>query len=162
MNQTAKDVLTPEQAVEHYGPMMVRTAFGLVKNLPDAEDIAQEVFISLLKTEPAFESPEHQKAWLLRCTINRCKSHFRSAWQKRTTGLDENLSVAFTPNESGVMQAVFALPTKYRKVIYLYYIEGYSTAEVAQLLNLKQNTVLSQMARARALLKNTLKGEFEL
>ena len=128
--------------------------------MQDAEDIAQEVFLTMLKKAPAFEGPEHQQAWLLRCTINRCKSHFRSVWQSRTGGLDEGLSVPFTPAENEVMKAVGELPMKYRQVIYLHYIQGYSTAEIAKLLGLNQNTVLSQLARGRAMLKNTLKGEF--
>ena len=141
---TAAQVLTPEQALEYYGDMVVRTAFGLVKNMADAEDMAQDVFLTLVQRQPAFESPEHQKAWLLRATINRCKSHFRSAWQRRTEGLDETLP-AFTPEESGVLEAVAALPMKYRQVVYLHYIEGYSTAEIARLLDRSQNTVLSQL-----------------
>ena len=160
MNGVADRVLTPEEALEHYGPLVLRTAFGLVKNLQDAEDIAQEVFLTLLKKAPAFEGPGHQQAWLLRCTINRCKSHFRSAWVRRSAPLDEHLSTPFTPAENTVLDAVAALPMKYRQVIYLHYIEGYSTAEIAALLGLKQNTVLSQLSRGRALLKDTLKGDF--
>ena len=160
MKLAADRVLTPEEAVEHYGPLVLRTAFGLVKNMQDAEDIAQEVFLTLLKKDPAFDGPNHQQAWLLRCTINRCKSHFRSVWQSRTDGLDETLSISFTPAESEVMKAVRDLPMKYRQVIYLHYIQGYSTAEIAKLLELNQNTVLSQLARGRAMLKKTLKGEF--
>ena len=157
---TAAQVLTPEQALEYYGDMVVRTAFGLVKNMADAEDMAQDVFLTLVQRQPAFESPEHQKAWLLRATINRCKSHFRSAWIRRSAPLDEHLSTPFTPAENTVLDAVAALPMKYRQVIYLHYIEGYSTAEIAALLDSKQNTVLSQLSRGRALLKDTLKGEF--
>ena len=160
MKLAADRVLTPEEAVEHYGPLVLRTAFGLVKNMQDAEDIAQEVFLTLLKQDPAFDGPDHQQAWLLRCAINRCKSHFRSVWQSRTDGLDETLSVPFTPAESEVMAAVAALPEKYRQVVQLHYIEGYSTGEIAAILRRNQNTVLSQLARARALLKETLKGEF--
>ena len=103
MKLAADRVLTPEEAVEHYGPLVLRTAFGLVKNMQDAEDIAQEVFLTLLKKDPAFDGPDHQQAWLLRCAINRCKSHFRSVWQSRTDGLDETLSIPFTPAESEVM-----------------------------------------------------------
>ena len=160
MNAAADRVLTAEEALEHYGPLVLRTAYGLVKNMQDAADIAQEVFLTLLKKDPAFDGPDHQQAWLLRCTINRCKSHFRSVWQSRTDGLDETLSIPFTPAESEVMKAVGDLPMKYRQVIYLHYIQGYTTAEIAKLLELNQNTVLSQLARGRAMLKNTLKGEF--
>lgn len=152
--------LSAEAAVERFGDTVFRAAFGLVKNPQDAEDIAQEVFLNLVRHAPEFESAEHQKAWLLRCTINRCKSHFRSAWVRRTAPLEEHLSAPFTPEESTVLDAVAALPLKYRQVIYLHYIEGYSTAEIAALLGTKQNTVLSQLSRGRALLKDTLKGDF--
>ena len=160
MDALATTILTPEEAVHVYGPLVIRTAFGMVKNQADAEDIAQEVFLNMLKTEPTFENAEHQKAWLLRCTINRCKSHFRTVWQSRTDALDEHLSVPFSAEEHTVLEAVNTLPLKYRQVIYLHYIEGYSTAEIGEILELKQNTILSQLARGRKLLKNKLKGEF--
>ncbi len=160
MEPVCLPALTPQQAVERYGDMVLRAAFGLVKNQQDAEDIAQEVFLTLVRTAPAFESAEHQKAWLLRCTINRCKSHFRSAWYRHTAPLEETLASPFTPQENTVLDAVAALPLKYRQVIYLHYIEGYSTAEIAQLLDIKQNTVLSQLARGRKLLQTALKGDF--
>ncbi len=160
MDALATKILTPEEAVSFYGALVLRTAYSMVKNQQDAEDIAQEVFLNMLKLDPAFESAEHQRAWLLRCTINRCKSHFRTVWQSRTAGLDENLSVPFTPEESGVVQAVNALPLKYRQVIYLHYIEGYSTAEIGEILAINQNTVLSQLARGRKMLEKSLKGAF--
>lgn len=160
MDALVTKILTPEEAVSFYGALVLHTAYGMVKNISDAEDIAQEVFLNMLKKEPVFESPEHQRAWLIRCTLNRCKSHFRTVWQSRTDGMDETLSVPFTPEEHTVMDAVNALPTKYRQVIYLHYIQGYSTVEIAALLDLKQNTVLSQLSRGRSLLKKSLKGEF--
>ena len=155
-------VLTdPAEIVEAYSDMVLRAAYGLVKNTADAEDVTQEVFLSLLRATPSFESAEHQKAWLLRTTVNKCKDHFKSAWQRRTQGLDETLSVPFTAAESTVIDAVRALPMKYRTVVYLYYIEGYSAKEIAALLGVPQNTVLSQMSRARKMLKETLKGDFD-
>lgn len=153
-----------EAILDRYSNMVLRTAAALVKNQHDAQDIAQDVFVSLIRAKPVFESEEHQKAWLLRVTINRCKSFLRSTWQRRTQGIEETMAdtaVHFTPDESMVLEAVNALPLKYRQVIYLYYIEGYATGEIAALLKIPQNTVLSQMARARRLLKEKLKGEFD-
>ncbi|MBU3806658.1 MAG: sigma-70 family RNA polymerase sigma factor [Candidatus Fournierella pullistercoris] len=152
--------LEPQQLVEEYSDMVLRAALSLVKHLQDAEDIAQEVFLTLMRKPPVFESREHQKAWLLRCTINRCKSLFRSSWHRTTAPLEEHLTVPFTPEENQVLDAVRQLPMKYRQVIYLHYIEGYSTAEIASLLHRPQNTVLSQLSRGRSLLKDALKGEF--
>ena len=150
------------EVLDQYGDMVFRTAYAMVKNTHDAEDIAQDVFVSLVRTHPVFVSAEHQKAWLLRVTINRCKSFFRSAWQRKTTGLEDDFpDTPFTPDETAVVEAVNRLPKKYRQVIYLYYIEGYATGEIAAILEMPQNTVLSQLARARKLLKTALKGEFD-
>lgn len=156
MEKSAQEIL------DQYGDMVFRTAYAMVKNPHDAEDIAQDVFVSLVRVQPKFESDEHQKAWLLRVTINRSKSFLRSAWQQRTQGLPDTLpDGAFTPGESTVLEAVAKLPEKYRQVVYLYYVEGYSSAELAKLLRLPQNTVLSRMARARKQLAKMLEGEFD-
>lgn len=156
MEKSAQEIL------DQYGDMVFRTAYTMVKNPHDAEDIAQDVFVSLVRVQPKFESDEHQKAWLLRVTINRSKSFLRSAWQQRTQGLPDTLpDAAFTPGESTVLEAVEKLPEKYRQVVYLYYVEGYSSAELAKLLRLPQNTVLSRMARARKQLAKMLEGEFD-
>ena len=151
-----------EEVLAAYGDMVLRTAYTMVKNRADAEDIAQDVFLALVRTNPSFESAEHQKAWLLRVTMNRCNSFLRSAWQQKTQGIEDAFpDQAFTPEESGVMDAVNDLPEKYRQAIYLYYIQGYDTAEIAGLLHRPQNTVLSQLSRARKMLRETLGGGFE-
>lgn len=152
--------LPPEQAVEYFADTVLRAAFGMVKNLSDAEDIAQDTFVSLVRASPQFESLEHQKAWLLRVAINRSKSHLTSAWMRCRTELDDALPDAFTPQENIVLDAVAALPVKYRQVVYLHYIEGYTAAEIARILRSNPNTVLSQLSRARAKLREALKGEF--
>ena len=151
-----------EEVLERYAATVFNAAYTMVKNREDAEDIAQDVFLSYVKARPAFESVAHEKAWMLRVTINRCKSFFRSAWQKKTTALEEDFPAAsFTADELAVVDAVNRLPKKYRQVIYLYYIEGYATDEIASMLSIPRNTVLSQLSRARKLLKTALKGEFD-
>lgn len=150
------------EVLDQYGDMVFRTAYAMVKNTHDAEDIAQDVLVSLMRARPVFTTAEHQKAWLLRVTINRCKSFLRSAWQQRTQALPDDVADEhFTPRESAVLDAVARLPFKYRQVVYLYYVEGYSSAELARLLHMPQNTVLSRLARARARLAEILKGEFD-
>lgn len=100
-----------EEVLERYAATVFAAAYAMVKNKEDAEDIAQEVFISYVKAKPAFESAEHEKAWLLRVTINRCKSFFRSAWQRKTTGLEDDFpDTPFTPDETAVVEAVNRLP----------------------------------------------------
>lgn len=154
--------LNCEALFDKYGDMVFRAAYAFVKNKQDAEDLAQEVFISIMRFSPKFETDEHCKAWLLRATANRAKSFFKSAWQRKTTGIEEDFPAqSFSDDELLVTNAISQLPLKYKEIIYLYYIEGYDTKELAQLLKLPQNTVLSRMARGRAMLKDALKGEFD-
>ena len=164
-----------EEVLERYAATVFAAAYAMVKNKEDAEDIAQEVFISYVKAKPAFESAEHEKAWLLRVGARCAADVLRAPWRRREGPLDDGLpapepvlalpaqypDTPFTPDETAVVEAVNRLPKKYRQVIYLYYIEGYATAEIAAILEMPQNTVLSQLARARKLLKTALKGEFD-
>ena len=151
-----------EELVNTYETTLYRAALAILGDAHEAGDAVQDAFLRCLEKAPDFESPAHARAWLLRVTINRCKSFFRSAWQRKTTGLEDDFpDTPFTPDETAVVEAVNRLPKKYRQVIYLYYIEGYATGEIAAILEMPQNTVLSQLARARKLLKTALKGEFD-
>lgn len=147
-------------AVEKYSDTVYRAAVHHCSTAADAEDVVQDVFEKLLRHSGSFSSEEHLKAWLLRVAINRSKSHLTSAWMRRRTELDDALPDAFTPQENIVLDAVAALPVKYRQVVYLHYIEGYTAAEIARILRSNPNTVLSQLSRARAKLREALKGEF--
>mgnify|MGYP000740767730 CR=1 FL=1 len=97
----------PELVLQHYGNAILRTAYTYLRNRSDAEDVVQDTLVHLLVADPGFESPAHEKAWLLRVTINRCKSFFRSAWQRKTTGLEDDFpDTPFTPDETAVVEAV--------------------------------------------------------
>ncbi len=148
------------ELLQKHSAMVLRIAFSNVKNMQDAQDIAQDVFMSVLTKRPHFESDEHVKAWLIRVTINRCKNHVKSFWNRRTEGLTEDLSY-MPKEETGVMEAVLALPQNYRNAIHLHYYEGYSINEIAELLHKKPATVGTWLARGRAALKIALKGGFD-
>ena len=110
--------------------------------------------------KPAFESAEHEKAWLLRVAINRCRDLTRAAHQKDTE-LDENLPAPDAFEDGSVLDAVRALPENYRNAIYLHYYEGYTAAEIGRMMGAPSNTVLSWLRRARAQLHTMLKEEIE-
>ena len=134
-----------------------RVAFSYMKSRADADDITQNVLLKLYRYDGAFENDAHIKHWLIRVTINECKSALRSLWRK-TENLEDyvNSLVMPTQGHSDLLEAVLALPKKYRVVIYLYYYEGYSTGEMAELLSLPEATVRTHLARARAKLKTIL------
>ncbi|MDF2586741.1 MAG: polymerase, sigma-24 subunit, subfamily [Anaerocolumna sp.] len=149
-----------QYVVDKYSNMIIKLAFTYVKNISDSEDIAQEVFLSLLKRDINFDNKEHEKAWLIRVTINKCKNQLRSSWNRLKVPLDEELS--YIPKEdSEVLTSILGLPKKYRTVIHLYYYEDYSINEIAKLLNKKPATVGTWLSRGRNLLKTKLIGGFE-
>lgn len=140
-----------------YMDTVYRVALNYLRSPDAADDITQEVFLRLLRSETTFESEEHVRNWLIRVTINECKRDFASRWRK-VEPLDVYANeLTFTSEEnSEIYQTVMSLPRKYRVVIHLHYYEGYSTAEIAQILRLKQSTVCTQLERGRKLLKDML------
>lgn len=148
-----------QQLVARYADTILRLSYAYLKNTHDAQDICQTVLIKLLLEERAFDSPEHEKAWVLRVTANACKDLLKSPWRKRTCGLDACMEVPAPEAEDGsVLAAVNALPPRYRAVIYLYYYEGYRAAEIGQILGVPTATVNTRLARGREKLKQDLGG----
>ena len=134
--------LSCEEILDRYGPLVYRMAIQGTGSVADGEDVAQEVFVSLIQSDPAFTDDTHLRAWLIRATANRCKSWGRSFWRKRTVPLELNQAAAPPPPENtDVLAAVAALPAKYRWPVYLHYIEGYTAAEIAQLLGCPRNKI---------------------
>lgn len=143
------------QIFHQYKSIVFSVAYNYCRNVADANDVTQETFIKYLQTDTEFESEEHKKAWLIRVTINRCKSLLVSPWFQRTVPLDESLP--FVDEEgSELFHAVMALPKKYRIVIHLHYYAGYSTKEIANALSLRESAVRVRLLRAREKLKATL------
>ena len=149
------------QVVERWGDMVYRLALARTASVPDAEDVFQEVFLRYFRHEDELDGDEHRKAWLIRCTVNRCKSLLASPWRRRTVPLETAAEVGVEDDYREVYSAVLSLPAKYRAAIHLHYFEGLSVAEMAQMLDVPEGTVKSQLSRGRALLRDMLK-EVEL
>ena len=149
------------QAVNRWGDMVYRLALARTASVPDAEDVFQEVFLRYFRHEDELDTDEHRKAWLIRCTVNRCKSLLASPWRRRTVPLETAAEVGVEDDYREVYSAVLSLPAKYRAAIHLHYFEGLSVAEMAQALGVPEGTVKSQLSRGRALLRDMLK-EVEL
>ncbi|MFD0589194.1 RNA polymerase sigma factor [Paenibacillus sp. GCM10027627] len=143
-----------------YADMVLRLALAHLGNLADAQDVCQEVYIKLLKNQRSFKDKEHEKAWIIRVTINTCRDVHRSPWRKWFSPVEEVPLPIDQSNNSHmeIMPFVLSLPQKYRVVIHLYYYEGYKTAEMAELLNRKEGTIRTQLKRAKELLKSKMAG----
>jgi RNA polymerase sigma-70 factor (ECF subfamily) len=150
-----------EEVVEMYSGMVYRLALAQMKTKHDAEDVFQDVFLRYISKPRAFESEEHRKAWLIRVTINRCRSLW-AAWFRKTAPLDEADAVAETgydiSEESELLEYLSLLPQKYRLVIHLYYYEDMSVRQISGILNAKEPTVRTWLTRARKILGEILKG----
>jgi RNA polymerase sigma-70 factor (ECF subfamily) len=147
------------ELIEKYTNTLIRISTSYMKNMSDAQDVTQDAFLQLIRKNPSFVSDSHEKAWLIRVTINLCKNRLKTAWFRKTLPLCE-AGFNFTEEESEVMGAVMELPVKYRSIIHLFYYEDYSIAEIAAILSKKESTIGSQLHRARNLLKLKLKEGF--
>ena len=148
-------------AIETYADLVLRLCGVYLKNDADAEDIFQNVFLKYALRNQVFESPQHEKAWIIRVTVNACKDLLKSFFRSKTVSLGELPSYLpeMNPERYAVMSAVWALPKQYREVIYLHYYEGYTAPEIANLLGRNPNTVYTHLSRAKAMLKESLGGD---
>lgn len=147
-----------EGALKRHGRQILHLAWSYLHSRDDAEDVLQDTLVQLMKTDPHFESEAHEKAWLLRVAINLCKNRLKSPWRQHSQ-LPEDYPADGVPEESlALLQAVSALPLKYREVIHLFYYEDATTAQIAQLLGKNESTVRSLLSRARDQLRVSLKG----
>lgn len=146
--------------VRLYADLILRLSFSYLKQTYDAEDICQTVFLKYLTAEPQFESPEHEKAWIIRTTINACKDHLKSSFFRRNVPLEEADKVA-APQvpDTEIMDAMKHLPENYRISLYLFYYEDYSAAEIGNILGKPRNTVEQYLSRGRRKLRAQLTGE---
>lgn len=159
--------------MRHYTPMVYRIAFSRLANAVDCEDVTQEVFVRYFRANLTYESEEHRKAWLIHCAVNTSINYATSAHKKHSGELEnienyaecDSLSENVTENtfeqqqlRQTVLNAVLQLPEKYRIPVHLFYFEDLPTAQIAKITNARESTVRSQLARARKLLTNLLKG----
>lgn len=144
-----------QYAVEEYSSTVVKTAFSYLKNITDAEDITQEVFLTLMQNDMEFESNDHLKAWLIRVAINKCKNYLKSSWFKSINPILGD--IPYLPKkENEVLSVVLSLKVKYRIPVHLYYYEGYSIKEIAKIMEIPESTVGTRLSRARKILKDML------
>lgn len=149
---------TPEQLIRTYGATVYRLAYAQTRSRHDADDIFQEVFLRVTQHHPIFDSEAHEKAWLLRVTLNCLKSHWRAAWRRHDVPLDERIPFP-APEENALDEALRQLAPKYRAAVHLFYFEGYSAEEIARMTGEKPSAIRTRLTRARAQLRALLKGE---
>lgn len=151
------------ELAQEYQTMLYRIAFSNMKNRADAEDAVQEAFLRYMKDEKPIQNKEHEKAWLIRTTINICIDVLKSSWYRKTVAWDDALSLAaqnvylpYQIKDDKTLEAVLKLPVHYRNPIYLFYYEDYSIHEIAGVLNEKEATIKTRLRRGREEVKKIL------
>lgn len=150
-----------EEILDTHGNSILRYAYSYLHNMSDAEEVLQDTLVQFLKTAPVFENRQHEKAWLLRVAGNLSKNRLDYNKVRMTDELNDELVSESREDLSFVWDAVKALPENYREVIHLFYYEGYSTKQIAKLLQKKEATVRSVLHRGRDKLKAVLKEAYD-
>jgi RNA polymerase sigma-70 factor (ECF subfamily) len=149
-----------EEIYRRHFDTVYRISFSYLKNSADAEDATADVFAKLVQKNVAFQNAEHEKAWLIRTAANTCKNRLGHWWRGRAD-IDDCEDVRgedpFRIDET--LQRVLELPVRYKAAIYLYYYEGYTSKEIAEILKKPHSTVRGHLREARNILKGVLENE---
>lgn len=151
-----------EDVTKEFSDNVTRICISATGNYEDAKDCFQNTFLKLYTSKKSFNNKEHLKAWLLRVAINECKDYHKSFWRKNVDfdydydkffATQNTMKWGDTDEMETLLTALRSLPYKYYQIIYLYYIEGYNTSEISELLHMSCNTVKSRLNRGRKILK---------
>ena len=152
------------RAVDEYADMVRRLCMLHLKNYADTEDIFQTVFLKYALSSIEFENKEHEKAWLIRVTINACKDLLKSFFRRNTVSIHQLIEQPAPQDQdyTDVLEAVLSLPKKYKDVVYLYYYEGYTAPQISKILGKNMNTIYTLLNRSKKMLNAQLGGsEYE-
>ena len=152
-------MLNIEEKIEKYADMVYRIAIVRTDTIENAEDIFQEVFLKYSQRKE-FLDEEHEKAWLIRVTINLSKNVNKSAWNRKVVELNENIEFE-NQEEQDVYSIICELPVNFKTVIHLFYYEGYKVKEISKIMGKTEGTIKTWLYRARGILKEKLEGGFD-
>ena len=146
-----------------YATDVLRVSYYYLGNREQAEDVTQDVFVRLIVNQPVLEQGR-EKAWLLKVALNRCRDLWRGAWFKKIVLGHPGFELFPAPDEIGtaadryaLAEAVNHLRPEFKEVVLLFYYQGFSVTEIADMLNIAEGTVSSRLSRARSRLQEELK-----
>lgn len=149
-----------ERKIEKYADMLYRLCFIMLKNESDAEDAVQETMIKLYQKSPVFRDEEHEKAWLIRVATNQCRDILRFRGRHPQLGEEELEKLGTEETERGILEALTALPEKYRIVLTLYYVHECSVEEIARIICRTSSAVKMRLQKGRKLLSEKYRKEY--
>lgn len=148
-----------EYAVEKYSDMLFRICLTILSNEADAEDALQETFIRYMTKAPLFRDSDHEKAWLIKVATNVCKNMVRFRSKHAGINLEELKNIGISISDTDVFGQIMRLPSKYKIVLDLYYIEGYKANEISNIIGISPVAVRKRLQCGRKLLKHELEKD---
>jgi len=151
---------------QHFAPPMLSLCKRYCRNREEAEDVLQEGFIKIFQKISTFRQSGSLEGWIRRIMINQAINHIKARklvfldtdpYQLGSRVADEKPAEQeqlFKPED--LRKAIHELPPGYKVVFNLYVFEGYSHKEIADELNISENTSKSQLSRARSYLRKVL------
>ncbi|WBW97511.1 RNA polymerase sigma factor [Oceanirhabdus sp. W0125-5] len=148
------------------GNTLIRAAYLILKDRELAEDVIQEVFLSVYVNYHSFRGDSDINTYLYRIMINKCREKMRKNWFRKRANIDVNETMIIVDNEENKLiekmflsQNIWKLNQKYKEVIVLFYYNNLSIKEISIILNITENNVKVRLKRAREKLKEFMKGE---
>lgn len=146
-----------QSCYEAYGKMLLHLAVNQLGSWAEAEDVVQEVFLKWME-HGHFRDGEHEKRWLIRVTVNLCRSIQKSGRKRYEVPLEDfyPAKTILTEEKLDVAEAILSLDGDTATIVYLYYYGGYSIREIGQILHMGNSAVKMRLSRGRQQLKEKL------
>lgn len=146
----AHDAEAFSQLMKAHGASMYKVAKAILKSDDDVADAMQETALTCWEKINTLKKDQYFKTWMIRILINHCNTIYR----QRMRIVPDNEIVQSRESEEQYANVEWreflnCLEEKYRTVIILYYVEGFKTREIAEILQVKESTVRGRLSAAR-------------
>ncbi|MBO5421579.1 MAG: sigma-70 family RNA polymerase sigma factor [Clostridia bacterium] len=148
-----------KELVDKHSSLIFRIAYCILSNSEDAQDAVQETFLKYITKAPEFNSEEHRKAWLIRVATNISKNMLLFRRKRETVDLSDIENIGINEDDFETFELIMNLPTKYKLVMILYYVEGYLSKEIAEIIGISEDAVRKRLQKGRELLKKEIEKE---
>lgn len=159
---TQKKIKSEEEVTElvnKYGSLIFRISYCILCNVQDAEDAVQETFLKYLTKSPEFNDEEYRKAWLIKVSANISKNMLMFRLRRETVNVDDIENIGIAQDDYEIFGLIMNLPSKYKVVMTLYYVEGYKSKEIAEIIDINEDTVRKRLQKGRELFKKEFEKE---
>lgn len=151
-----------KEVVDKYSSLIFRITYCILCNSADAEDAVQETFLRYITKAPIFNDEEHRKAWLIKVSANISKNMLMFRMKREAINIDDIENIGIAQSDYETFELIMSLPAKHKIVMTLYYVEGYRSKEIAEIIGISEDAVRKRLQKGRELLKKEIEKEISL